>query len=162
MKAWFEQLAPRERLTLLAGVVIAVPLLFYILVWGPMRRDIATLETGVAAQRETMAWMHSAAAEIQRLRATGRQAPTASTDASLLSIVNQSAQRLQLADTIQRMSPQGDSAIELQLSGVAFDRFIHWLNELNDQYGVSISSLSLSRAGSTGQVDVRLTLERPA
>ena len=162
MKSWFEQLAPRERLTLFIGAAVAVPLLFYILVWGPIRRDIDTLETGVAAQRETLDWMQSAAAEVMRLRAEGRSAPPPVGGESLLSVVNQSAQRQQLASTIQRMSPQGEQAIELQLTGVDFERFVRWLAELQTSHGIVLTSLSLSRAAGPGQVDARLTLERPA
>jgi general secretion pathway protein M len=162
MKNWFAQLAPRERLTLILGAAVAVPLLLYVLVWGPLSREVDALETRVVEQQETLTWMQSAAAEVRQLRATGRQAPPESTGGSLLSIVNQSAQRMQLSGSIQRMNPQGDQGIELQLTGVAFDRFVRWLGELETTHGISVTSLSLSRATAPGQVDVRLTLERAA
>lgn len=163
MKAWFDQLAPRERLTLIVGATVALPLLFYVLVWGPIKRDTNTLEQAVAAQRNTLAWMQSAAAEVMNLRAQGAQAPQqASGGGSLLSIVNQTAQRHELASTIQRMNPQGERAIELQLTGANFDRFVTWLGELESSHGITVSSLTLNRTAQPGQVDIRLTLERPA
>ena len=162
MKAWFEQLAPRERLTLIIGLAVGLPLIFYVAVWAPLKRDTALLETNVAAQRETLAWMQSAAGEVLRLRASGAQAPQQAAGGSLLSIINQTAQRHELAGAIQRMNPQGERAIELQLNGVNFDRFVIWLGELESAHAMSVSSLSLNRTAQPGQVDIRLTLERPA
>lgn len=163
MRAWFEQLAARERLILIVGVLIALPLLFYVILWAPLQRDTRILEQGVAVQQETLEWMRSAAAEVMQLRATGAQPsrPTAA-GGSLLSVVNQTAQRHELAGAIQRMNPQGEEAIELQLSGARFDRVIIWLGELQSVHGITVSSLTLSRTTQPGQVDIRLTLDRPA
>lgn len=163
MRAWFERLAARERRILIAGLAIALPLLFYVVLWAPLQRDTRTLEQGVAAQQETLEWMRAAAAEVMQRRAAGARPPRpAATEGSLLSIVNQTAQRHELTGAIQRMNPQGEQAIELQLSGARFDRVVTWLGELESRHGIAVSSLTLSRTAQPGQVDMRLTLERPA
>ncbi|MDX5333739.1 MAG: type II secretion system protein M [Gammaproteobacteria bacterium] len=158
MRTWLEQLTPRDRRILIAGGAIALPLLFYVLAWAPLQRQITQLETSVAAQRASFSWMQSAAVEVARLRT--RNANLAQAGGSLLSIVNQSAQRHELAKTIQRMTPQGEQAIELLISSVNFDGFVTWLGDLELEHSIMVSTLTLTRTELPCRVDVRLTLER--
>ncbi|MBD3620400.1 MAG: type II secretion system protein M [Chromatiales bacterium] len=69
MRTWIDQLSPRDRRILIAGAAVALPLLFYVLAWAPLQRQITQLETSVAAQRASFSWMQSAAVEVARLRA---------------------------------------------------------------------------------------------
>lgn len=158
MRTWIDQLSPRDRRILIAGAAVALPLLFYVLAWAPLQRQITQLETSVAAQRASFSWMQSAAVEVARLRA--RNANLAQTGGSLLSIVNQSAQRHELAKTIQRMTPQGEQSIELLISSVNFDGFVTWLGDLELEHSIMVSNLTLTRTELPCRVDVRLTLER--
>ena len=62
MKQWFNQLAPRERRTLIIGAVALGGILVYFLVWEPFVTAHAQLANIVNAQKTTLRWMSSAAA----------------------------------------------------------------------------------------------------
>ncbi|HEY9147524.1 MAG TPA: type II secretion system protein GspM, partial [Gammaproteobacteria bacterium] len=71
MKHYLMGLQPRERYTLIAGAVVLLLLLVYLLLVEPFVVNLERLDKRVAAQQEDVAWMRAAVAEVERLRAEG-------------------------------------------------------------------------------------------
>lgn len=160
LRSWFDKLKPRERLTVLAGLILGVPLLFYVVVWAPLRKDIDLLQTNVDAQALNLEWMKSAAAEVRQLRDTRPISAQVAAGGSLLGTVNATAERAGVARAIQRMNPQGEDTLELQIDNIAFDALMRWLGELETGQGIRASFAALTRTDAEGQVNARLTLQR--
>ncbi|HHO69319.1 MAG TPA: type II secretion system protein M, partial [Gammaproteobacteria bacterium] len=68
MKDWFLGLEPRERRLVTAGGVVLALLLVYLVVWEPLAARYRQLQDSVAQQRETLAWMQQAAAQVKALQ----------------------------------------------------------------------------------------------
>lgn len=162
MKEWWDGLGTRERLILIAGVAIVVPLLLWALLWRPLVGGVERLESDVAAQREQLRWMQNAAAEIDQLRGSGAQAAAGLGGRSLLAVVDQSARGAGLGSGLKRIEPESADAVRVRLEGVSFDAVVTWLDELSRQFGVYASLVSIEREPVPGQVSVRLTLHAAA
>lgn len=162
MKEWWDSLGTRERLILIAGVAIVVPLLLWALLWRPLVGGVERLEADVAAQREQLRWMQNAAAEIDQLRGSGAQATAGLGGRSLLAVVDQSARGAGLGSGLKRIEPESADAVRVRLEGVSFDAVVTWLDELSRQFGVYASLVSIEREPVPGQVSVRLTLHAAA
>ncbi len=162
MKTWYYNLNARERLIVIGGAVALAVMIAYAAVWVPLSTKVELLRTSVDGQVNTLEWMHQASQEVRALKASGPATQRTTANRSLLAVVDQSAASAGLKSALQRMDPDGSNALKLQLGEVAFDRLILWLGELEAKHGIVITSLSLTEAQSPGQVEARLTLERPA
>ena len=158
LRTYWQGLAPRERRFLGGGAVALVLILGYVLVWSPYREAVAGLREDVAAQREQLAWMHQAAAQVERLRAerpengdTGR--------GSLLSRVDRTARGQGLGEAVQRVRPDGNGRVRVWLEAAAFDRMVRWLGELERRGGVRVAELVVNRGDAPGRVGARIVLE---
>jgi len=158
MMDWLSNLAPRERLLVAAATGLGVLFLIYAVAWRPLVRESNQLLQVNAQQRSDLAWMRSAAREVQLLR---RSAPRKGGQAagSLLGTVDALARQAQVKDRIRRIQPDGDRMVRVEMDAVDFNRLIGWLGLLSAQ-GIETSSLSLTRVEETHEVEARLTLER--
>lgn len=160
MKDWFNALQPRERLTITACTIVTAIAFIYLLVWAPIADGRAQLEINVKAQRETLAWMRQAGQQVQEAR---RVVPSAMVNdpRSLLSIVDSSAEQGGVRDAIERMEPEGDDGVKLSMEDAGFDATIQWLGALKRSHNVDVVSASITPSEKAGQVDTRLSLQRP-
>jgi general secretion pathway protein M len=159
MKAWWESLNTRERALLVSGLAVTVALLFYMLVWEPVRASRHQLQQTVATQLADLAWMRQAAQDIKRL---GNSAPgqAVSDERSLLTLVDQTAKAADLGAAMKRVAPQGDDKLSAQLDGAEFEKLIPWLIGLEQQHHLVIVSLSVDRTDTPGLVNARVVLGR--
>lgn len=159
MKAWFDQLAPRERMILAAGGVVALILILYTLVWAPLVRDVERLEASLEEQTRAAAWMRRAAREVAILNRGGSSA-SASDGRPLLTLVEQTARNAGLGAALNRVEPQGSGTAGVWLQNAAFDDLINWLGSIDAELGVRVDSLVADPQDTPGRVNVRLVLSR--
>jgi general secretion pathway protein M len=155
---WLSNLAPRERLLVATAAGLGGLFLIYAVAWRPMVQESERLRQVNAQQRSDLAWMRSAAREVELLR---RNAPhkAGRASGSLLGTVDALARQAQVKDRIRRIQPDGDRMVRVEMDAVDFNRLIGWLGRLTSQ-GIETSSLSLTRVEGTHEVEARLTLER--
>jgi general secretion pathway protein M len=158
MMDWLSNLAPRERLLVIAAAVLAVLFLIYSMAWRPLVQESERLREVNAQQRSDLAWMRSAAREVKLLRRSAPRKPGRASG-SLLGTVDALARQARVKDQIRRIQPDGDRMVRVEMDAVDFDGLIGWLGRLAAQ-GIETSSLSLTRIDRTHQVEARLTLER--
>lgn len=156
MQYW-NNLSARDQRTLLLGALVALPLLFYALVIDPFARELDRLEQQVAEDRELLAWMEQAAAQVKGLRAGGAGARNGG--GSLLSLIDSSAKQNGLGGALKQVKPEGEG-VRLRLEQAAFDDLVRWLGRLGAEHGVGVTSLTLERLAVTGQVNATVVLER--
>ena len=156
MKAWWESLATRERTLVSSGVVVALAVLGYLLVWEPFQTRHRQLQQSVAEQRADLTWMRQAAQEIQRL--SGAAQPK-SDGRSLLTLVDQTARTAGLGAALKQIAPQGDDKLSARLDGVEFDKLLPWLGALEREYPIVLINLSVDRTETAGLVNARVILQ---
>lgn len=159
MKNWFLGLAPRERAMVTAGAAVLLLLVLYLMLWEPLDSRVKGLREGLDSQQGTLAWMQGASQEVRQLRGTGGR--TAGNDnRSLLTIVDQSARASGIKQALQRMEPDGSTGVRLWLATTPFDRLIGWLGQLEHDYGIVATAVSMEPKEPVGTVEARITLER--
>jgi general secretion pathway protein M len=133
-------------------------LLVYVLVWEPLSSSRAQLQTSVQAQRNTYAWMQQAAYEIRQL--SGQSASVKKPTGSLLGTINNTAKPVLHGAILKRVEEDRQQGVRVWIEQVAFDDLIGWLGQIQQQYGIRVSSLVSERHTRPGRVNVRLILQR--
>ena len=157
MKDHWQRLAPRERLTIILGVLLMAALGVYVGLWRPLLEQHRAQDRLIQMREAELLQMRADALQIHTLRDRGGDMQTPA--ASLLLEADRSLKRLQLDGALQKIEPDGDERLRVVLGGVDFDSLIRWLGHLERQR-VGIESLLVERAGRAPLVDARLTLER--
>lgn len=155
MKHYWEGLARREQLMIAAGGVVIFFVLYFLLAIDPQRKGLASTAQQIQWQLKDRGWMLEAQQEIKQL--TTRK--TAFTPAgSLFVTVDRKARALQVKPELKRLEPDGDHKVRLVFEKVEFKQLTLFLAQLQQQNGILIDSLTLSRAKESGRVDTRITL----
>jgi len=161
MRDWFTALQQREQIFVAGGAAVVLIVIFYTFVWEP-------LDTGqkmLAA--EVTSWERSLA-ELKPLKGLQQ---TASGNAPVVSnaaeqtpvvIVDQTLRSRGLDRALQRSQPTTSNGIRVEFDNVAFDDLVLWLGDLSNQYGMQVTSGSMSTSSQStpGRINATFTLER--
>lgn len=162
MKQWFNSLVPRERMLVIAAGIVTLAGLFFLMVWEPLVTANENLEQQVISAQELNNWLADVELEAQDLRSSGARNTQKGTNQSLLSVVDQTSRTAGLGEAVRRIQPEGDNQAQVSLEEADFNQMLFWLSELEKDYGVRATALTLTRGEKIGQVQVRMTLTRPA
>jgi general secretion pathway protein M len=162
MKAWLESLAARERVMVIVGAIALLLLLFYSLLWSPLRSGYLALQEGVGGQRETAVWMEQSAQTLAQLKRSRGPAASGLGGQSLLALADRTARSDKLGNALKKVEPEGRDSVKVWLEGASFDVLVGWLGTLNEKYGINVDSVTLERVSETaGRVNARITLQAP-
>jgi type II secretory pathway component PulM len=158
MREWFESLAPRERVFVAAGSVIAIVGIIYGLLLAPLFGASAAAETRIAGKTADLARIQGAAAQLGKLG----DAPAArsSSGQSLVVVVANSAGRAGLGDALSRNQPVGNDGIRVRFENASFDALARWVIGIQSSEGLAIDSASFDRSRDPGRVNASLILRR--
>ena len=159
MKAWFDNLDPRERMMVAAGATLLVLFLIYILVLSPIHSGYDSLRNTVDEQRTTALWMQKSAQTLTRLKRSSGRAAQGLGGRSLLSVADSTARAGGLGPALKRVEPEGSDSVRVWLDGASFDVVVKWLGTLSTIHGVNADTVTLERSGGAGLVNARLTLQ---
>ena len=153
---WFSQREPRERLILGIGSILVVVIIGWSFVWAPLRDGAMELDEAVAERARQVIDLKRAAGLTART-----SVPTAGPDSpSLLVLVDETARPLGLATTFTRSNQDGPDAVNVNFRNARFDNLISWLMNLEQQYGLAVVTVSISRTGEAGLVSGQVRLDR--
>ena len=159
MKAWLENLDPRERMMVAAGGALFVLFLLYIMVWSPLHSGYDTIKETVEEQRATALWMQQSAQTLKGLKRGGGRPPEGLRGRSLLSVADSTARAAGLGPALKRVEPEGGDSVRVWLDGAPFDVLVKWLGTLSTIHGVNAETVTMERSDATGRVNARLTLQ---
>ncbi|MES1945620.1 General secretion pathway M protein [Salinisphaera sp. PC39] len=162
LRQWFDGLARRERVMVLAAVAVAAIGLFYLGVWQPLDRAVADMRERVTHEQSLAAWMTGAAAEASELKGRRRGTPVQGRGESLLSLVDQTSREAGLGKAVRRIQPESDDQAAVTLEGAGFNALVFWLRDLERTYGIRPAALTVNRGEEPGTVSARMTLKRDA
>lgn len=155
---WLNSKDPRERLILISGPILLIVFLLYSAVWQPLSSGLDNREKLVASQRNTLAWMQQAAAEIKMIKSQGSKGAGAKSRQPLLTTIDRTAKAAKLRDVIRRVEPQGDNQVQLWVEKAPFDPLLQWLGSLQNRYSINVITISIERQGE-GVVNARISLQ---
>lgn len=155
MREWFLNLAPRERLILATGAVLAVAIILWGLVWKPLLDQRALYADELDAKTRLLADLERASSI-----STTPAATTSDAGQSMLIVIDSSARTFGLADAFTQTRPNGPDEISVSFQRAPFDTVIAWLVELERTHGISVSSASMTGAGQPGLINGQVFLAR--
>lgn len=161
MKDWFAGLEQREQIFVGGGAVVVFLAIIYTLVWVP-------LDTGHKALAEDVEVWQRSLAELKPLKGMQPANPNGSTQVSAgtnqtpVVIVDQTLRARSLDRALKRSQPTTSDGIRVEFENVAFDDLVLWLGDLSAQYGMQVSSGSMSTSSQSapGRINATFTLER--
>lgn len=149
---WWRLRTRVERLAVIAGAVLAVAALAWLLVWLPIQGDIARLTRDLVLQRATLA---QARAQADTMAGLERRTPAVVRDAraALDLALGQSGTR---ASAIDRA---GDD-LRVTVDGVSFDILTALLESLQRDAALRVVDLTAAARVEPGMVRAEFTLRR--
>jgi len=152
MRAWYENLAEREkRFVLIGGIGAAVLLLLGLVL--PLNRNITQARHRVTVKQADLAYIQSVTPEL------ANAGPMGGSGESLVVLIDSSARESGLGKSLSNSQPTGDGALRVRLEKVAFDGMVAWLARLAQQHGVRVQSAEIETAGEAGLVNAGLVLK---
>jgi general secretion pathway protein M len=159
MRAWWNGLAAREQRIVAIGALAVLLMLGWAFVWHPLVVKRAELRDEVDAQRRELAFVRVAAADVDRLRATGKQGRRDRQGRSLLALADATARAGGLEGALKRVEPVGAASVRVSFETARFDALIAWIEGLTRDYGIEAVDFSADRADGVGLVNARVTLQ---
>ncbi len=150
MKAWFDNLQPRERLILLGGVAAVLVIAAFL---GVMR-----LHTQTEVLREAVAAKQRMLVDLTRVGVRPAGPAPAANNQTLVVVIDGSAREHGIVLSTRR--PDGPDGVQVAFSSVPFDMLLEWLVALDKQSSVAVEAASFTTAKQKGIVNGQLTLRR--
>ncbi len=160
MKNWWNGLAPRERVILLAGSAFLLVLAFWIGIWEPLIAGRAELKQDVQRLSAERLWMEQVSDDVRRRARLQQGAGNGASGGSVLTLVEVSANAAGLKSSLSRVQPEGEGA-RLSFDQVGMDALLSWLADLEQRQGLQVSQLAIDVSEVQGMVSARLLVERP-
>jgi type II secretory pathway component PulM len=158
LSAWYDGLAPRERMVLTFGGAAAA----LILVLG----GLLSLHPGVERSRERLqqkqrdlAFVQAATAEIL---AAGPVRPAAAAGEPLVVLADRATRQAGLVESLTGSEAAPDGTLRTSFRAVPFDAFAGMVANLGQQAGVAVQSAEIESTGEPGKVNATVVLRAAA
>ncbi len=156
VEQWFAQLAPRERVMVSVCAVFVVLAGVWSLLINPLFVNTASLRATVSDKEGQLAYLQELASTIQP--GSGDTVVMNRQD-SVVVIIDRTTRSRQLARYLKRNQPDGASGVRLRFEGAPFDTLMTWIGELQNQYGMTISTANFD-SSATGRVNCSLVINQ--
>ena len=156
LKARFDELEQREQYLLLAAGAVIIIFLFMSLVYRPLSSALTSERAAYFSQTELRDWMQT---QVTLLKSQSSSSPATANrgNRSASVLINQAA--AQNSIQISRSQPRGNNQYQIWLDKVPFNQLMIWLTDLQNDYGIHVQSINISKAEEEGQVRVNLTFQ---
>ena len=155
MRAWYANLAERERrMVLFGGVAVLVLVILGIVL--PLNRNIAQARQRVATKQSDLAFIQTAAPQ---LAAAGPGPTAVAGSENLVVLVDSSARESGLGKSLSSSQPTGDRTLRVRFDRAPFDGLVAWLARISQNHGISVESAEIEFAGEPGMVNAGLVLK---
>lgn len=158
MKAWWENLAQREKILVAGGGTILALLILYQFIIAPIHHGLANSRNTLAADQELLGWMQTASQKIIALQSQGTLGQFVGSEA-LLTTTQQSVHASAIGSSVTSIQQNTNNTVEVKFNKVAFDALTQWQIDLRKQFGIQAKQLLISRVSNNGIVQADLTLE---
>ena len=160
MKDWWNKLQSREQnLLLIAGSAVII-LLFYSLAWSPLIKAGDNKRMRVENNQQLLFWMVSKSAQIEQLKLINPNIINAGNQRSLLAIIDSTANRLGLRNSIKQIQPEGADLATIWIEEISFDALANMLGQLDKNSNVKVTEANIAKLNKPGIVKARIALKR--
>ena len=155
IKAYLDGLNDRERRLVLGGVLALIVIGAYQFIWSPFIGGLDKLTKKVEQQQKDIIWMQNSLPELAELSKFALKTEGAGT--ALYSTIENSA-RTKFGANIQ-VQQEGQRGVRVQISNIAFDEVLLWLDELKSTQQIVIKEFTAEATDAVGYVKSTILLE---
>lgn len=155
MRAWYENLAERERRMVLFGAVIAAILLVLGVVL-PLNRNIAQAQQRITVKQGDLSFIQSA---VPQIAAAGPGPTAVATNENLVVLIDSSARESGLGKSLASSQPTGEKTLRVRFDRAPFDGLMAWLARISQNHGIRVETAEFEFAGEPGLVNAGLVLK---
>jgi len=161
MRNWFESLEERERVFVSAGAAVVFAVLVYVFVWLPLDKGQQSMTASIAEWERSLADLQPLIGLQPGGQNAGRTAQLNLQQTPVV-IVDQTLRARGLDNALKRSNPSTSNGIRVEFEDIAFDELVLWLGDLSMQYGMHVTtgSMSATSQAGPGRVNANFTLER--
>ena len=156
MKEGWQSLSQRERIFLLAGVLVGVGMALHMLVVEPVADRLNRNRQQVPQLLEDLRAVQAARLRILQVQMSGGRRRPAQSYSSPLVAIEKTAQQWSLDRKLKRLEPEGESEVKVWLDEAIFDDLVLWLELLENDHGIQVASLTVEQRQEPGLVDARI------
>lgn len=157
IKLWFYGREARERLILAIGAGVVVLALLFACI-APLYKAVNAREERVTRKKADLAWLQSVQGELVALNSLHPQG--AVNGESLMLMIDRTARAAGLGSSLSSQTPNGANGMNIRLDAASFDAIVSWLGTLQQQYSVSVETVTIDHTAKPGLVNVSLVLMR--
>ena len=161
MKDWFASLEQREQIFVGTGAVLVLLAVLYAFIWVPLDTGQKSMSASVSNWEQSLAELKPLKG-IQATATVSGQAGNGGAQQTPVVIVDQTLRARGLDRSLKRSQPTTSNGIRVEFENVAFDELVLWLGDLSGQYGMHVTSGSMSAnsQAAPGRINATFTLER--
>ena len=161
MMNWFESLAQRERLFVSVGGVVLLVALIYAFVWLPLDKGQQSMSASIATWERSLADLQPLSS-LQLGNSINGPTAGANSPQTPVVIVDQTLRARGLDNSLKRSQPTTTNGIRIEFENIAFDDLVLWLGDLSVQFGMHVTtgSMSATSQAGPGRINATFTLER--
>ncbi len=158
MRNWFESLAQRERLFVSVGGAVLLVALVYAFVWLPLDKGQQSITASIATWERSLADLQP----LSGLHSNNPNTGPVSSQQTPVVIVDQTLRARGLDNSLKRSQPTTTNGIRVEFDNIAFDDLVLWLGDLSTQFGMHVTtgSMSATSQAGPGRINATFTLER--
>ena len=146
----------REKMIVLAALLVIVVIGFHSLVIEPYQMRVVELQEELEQQRADLEWMKSAVANMPSKTAAS---DTVEIDGTLANFVDQAVRSQGLSSKLKQMSPVGTDEIRMRYTAVDFNQLISFIAQVNGS-GLDVKDVRITPGEIPGIVDSNVVLMR--
>jgi general secretion pathway protein M len=151
----YHALDNREKKILISGILVVSIFIIYTLMFKPLNDSINHLEKSNASNQQLLEWMTQSVASIKG--SSSSKSVSKRNGRSLNVIINTTASSSSIS--ISRSQPRDNNQYQIWLDKAMFKDLLLWLNVLQKDYGIFVSTINLGVTEIKGQVRVNLTFQ---
>jgi general secretion pathway protein M len=160
LRQWYASLQMRERVMVISTAIILVISLFYVAVWEPLHQGLDAAQQEYESNLKNLQWMQQAAAEVRTLKASGSKVRAAASGQPVPLVVEQVASNSAIKANLSKLESSSNDGARVVLDGASFDQMLIWLNTLEQNHGIPVSSANIERGEKPGTVNARLSFNK--
>jgi len=157
MRAWWQGLARRERMLVVAGSALALAALVYLLAVEPAWKTRVRLSSELPRLRAQAAEVAALAEEARQL---GRRGTAPASAAAARSALEQSLAAARFRDA--RVTALDERRLTVNVQAAAVTPWLSWLDQAGRESRLRLARVQMFLAGRPGLVDSEVTFERSA
>ncbi|NNJ92077.1 MAG: type II secretion system protein M [Gammaproteobacteria bacterium] len=154
--SFYSKLSPRDQKALTWGGGLMLVFLLYAMVWEPLTDKNEQLRSKIKQHQDNHQQLNQIVSRYNELKKKASPAAK-SMQGSLFAMVDKTSQQQSIKKAIKKMTPVGNSKVNIRFEAVEFNAFVKWLVGISKDYGISVERINAQR-DEAGKADIQLVI----